>query len=906
MNKTLRTTIVIILAVIVFLFALLLILPYAFRGKIIDFAKKEVNEMLNAEVDFDKLSLSFIRDFPRATVGLKNLTVTGIDEFANDTLLHSEEIRVVVNLKSIFGDAGYEIYEVGLYDTDINAKVLQSGKANWDIVKETGEEEIIEEVTTEESSSDLNLKLHDLNVKNANITYIDEESNMVVYVKGFNHHTSGDLSLSTSLLETNTLIDALTFKMDGVDYVSKAEVELNVDIDADLDNMRFTLSKNHSRINAISFSLDGWLAVLDEGLDMDIKLLADDVDFKSILSMIPAVYAKEFTGLKADGNVDLNAYVKGQMIDEQYPAFDIKLVVENGWMQYPDLPKSLNNINISANVKSPGGDLDNMTVDVSRFSFNLGGNPFSANLSLKHVMSDPDFSASADGKLDLGMIKDFYPLEDGTQLNGLLTVNLGASGKMSYYEKEQYDKFRFKGSLNLNNMMVAVSGLSQDVSIQHAELNFNDRYVDVPSFKVNIGRNDISLSGKLENFIAYAFYDQTIKGQLNLSSGYLNLNDFMSGEEAATEAATEETPLSVIEIPKNIDFTLQAQFKELIYDKMQFANAKGVLKVKDGNVNIQNMAVDAFGGDMNVNGMYSTANPKEPKLNMDLKINEVEFTSIFSQVGLLQSFAPVLEHAKGRFSTTLSFNTLLGQDMSPDLSSFSANGRLSTKSVGLTGVPALTALANGLKQPELASPTLKNLALKFKINDGKLETEPFDMQVANVKMNLGGYTTLDKKLSYSGKVQLPDNLNLGRLSTVGFTIGGTFSSPKVNVNVEDIVSDIVDDAKEQLKQEVTQKVEEVKEKVDAELQKKKEEALKAAQEQAVRIQAEAQKAGEKLVAEAEKQGNELISKTNNAIAKKAAEVTAKKLVDEAQKQANELNRIAKDESDKLIKAAENL
>lgn len=66
-------------------------------------------------------------------------------------------------------------------------------------------------------------------------------------------------------------------------------MELNADINANLNKMIFTFFENSSRINAIPFAFAGWVKMLDDGYDMDLTLDAKKVDFKAILSMIPAI-----------------------------------------------------------------------------------------------------------------------------------------------------------------------------------------------------------------------------------------------------------------------------------------------------------------------------------------------------------------------------------------------------------------------------------------------------------------------------------------------------------------------------------------------------------------------------------------------------------------------------------------
>lgn len=906
MNQNVKKGLIISLSVFVVVFAALIILPYAFKDKIMKVAKTQVNTMFNATVDFDDINLSFIRRFPNASVKLENFRIVGIGEFKKDTLLASEDVDLVLNIKSLFSDKGYEIKKLQFNNSKVLAHVLPNGKANWSIMKEDTTSK-----TPDTTSMSFNLKLKDFVIDNADVIYWDEEGNMKAKILHLNHHTTGDLTADSSLLVTQTTIDSLSFAMDNVEYISKANVELNADINANLNKNIYTFSKNSSRINAIPFSFAGWFQLLDEGYDMDLTLNAEKVDFKAILSMIPAIYASSFEGIKTGGDVNMSGFIKGKMIGDNYPPFDFKLSVVNGWFQYPNLPKSLQNINIAGHITNPGKTLDETIIDLSKFSFNMGGNPFMAQMRIAYPMSDPELKMKAVGKINLGNISEIYPLDAGTKLNGVLDMNLDLGGRMSYYDNNQYDKFTFGGKMNISNMLVEMNSLPQDVSIGAANMIFNNRYIDLTTLQMKIGRNDLSANGKIENFVAFALHDKTLIGTLNMQSTYFNVRDFMTTDNSNPTANKEEkaaapadtSKLKVIEIPKNINFTMQAGFKQLIYEKMNFNNAKGILKIADGNMKIQDMGFQAFGGNLLMNGLYSTSDPKKPAVDFDISINEVLFTEIVKQVETLQKMVPIFEKATGKFSTKLSFNSLLKSDMMPDLASLIGNGSFSTKSVGLTNVPAINALASGLKINELSKTTIKDLGLLFDIKDGKLNTKPFDVKIGDVKMNIGGSTGLDKTINYAGKVQLPDKFKLGQFSTVNLKIGGTFAKPKVELDYMNTLNTLVADTKTKVAAEVNKQVDNAKAKALEEARIRKENALKTAQAEADKLRAEAQKLGDQLIAQAQKQGDALIAKATNPITKKIAETAAKKIVDEAKMKAADLNTKADSEAKKVIQKA---
>lgn len=84
-------------------------------------------------------------------------------------------------------------------------------------------------------------------------------------------------------------------------------------IDADLANNRFTFSRNTLRLNAISVGLDGWVELDGDAVAMDLKAGCDKVQFKDVLSLIPAFYTREFKNLTAGGGLSMELWARGEM-----------------------------------------------------------------------------------------------------------------------------------------------------------------------------------------------------------------------------------------------------------------------------------------------------------------------------------------------------------------------------------------------------------------------------------------------------------------------------------------------------------------------------------------------------------------------------------------------------------------
>lgn len=792
MNRTVKKTMKIAGITLGVILLLLLILPFAFQGKLAKLVKEEGNKMLNAQFDFRTLNISLLRNFPSASVSLEDFWLKGTGPFENDTLIQAGELTAAVNLFSLFGDGGYDISRIIVKDTRVHAIVLEDGRPNWDVMKPSPDAETPEDETVQET---FRIKLQKLSVDNLSVVYDDRQGGVFADLSRLEADCSGDFGSDRTVVDLKMETPSLTCRTGGIPLLNKVSLEADMDVDADLAGGKFTLRENMLRLNAIQLNLDGWLAQTKQGMDMDLRLNTNEVGFKELLSLIPAIYAKDFQDLKTDGKVTLNAFARGSMEgNTKVPQFEVNLDVKDAMFRYPSLPAGVEKINISALVRNAGGPLDATEISVAPFDFVLAGNPFSLNATVKTPVSDPDFHLTARGKLDLGKVKEVYPLDD-MQLNGLVQADLELGGRLSMVEKEQFEQMQAKGSLRLNQMKLVLKDMPP-VDIQQSVFTFSPRYLQLSETTVNIGKNDLTLDSRFENYLGYALKGSTLKGTLNVSSNHLNLNDFMSADTTAAvaEVPADTAAMGVIRVPENIDFQMQAAFRELLFDKMTLTDGKGTLLVRNGMVDMRNLSFNTMGGSVTMNGAYAAPQKKQPELNAAFDMRNISFAQAYQDLGLVQQLAPIFAGLKGNFSGNLQIDTPLDATMSPVMSAVQGKGALSTKDLSLSGVKFIDQVADIVKKPSLKEIKVKDLNIDFEIKDGRVTTKPFDLKLGDYNMNLSGSTGLDQTIDYTGKITMPADGIASKLGTVDMTIGGTFTSPKVGIDMASLARNAAEQA----------------------------------------------------------------------------------------------------------------
>lgn len=895
MKRFLKITATVVAVVLV----VAIVTPLLLRGKIGDIVKREANAMLAARLDFEKLDISLLRNFPNASLNLKGLTLVGTDRFEGDTIVAARRITVVVNLMSLVGDEGFEVRKIVLASPAVHAHKLADGAVNWDVMKPSGEADTT--AAEESAPSSFRLSVRDFRLTDAVIRYEDDSTGMELRTAPLSLRLSGDMSAESTQLDLDLLAGGVDFTQGGVPLLHDAELALDAEIDADLAEGRFTFSRNTLRLNAIEMRLDGWVQQVGDALAMDVSAGCSEVRFKDLLSLIPAFYKHEFRSLAASGELSMELWARGQMHGAQLPAFELKTEVHNGSFQYSSLPKAVTDINIAAKVSNAGGELDKTEVEISEFGLKMAGNSLSATGYATNLMSDPTFRATLSGRVDLGAIREVYPLEKGIDLAGRIAASMKLAGRMSDVESGRYERISASGSLVVEQLGLHVQQLPE-VFIRRAAATISPQAMTLGELGVTVGGSDLSATGQLTGYLGYLMRGEQLAGRLYVKSDMLDLNEIRAAVPADAEAESAEAekpaeeaaaaPAQAIVVPKNLNLSLNAELKKVLFEKMVITDIAGEMSVAGGTLSLDRLGLQLFGGKASASGRYSTAaDPAHPTLSLAASIAKASFPRTFEEIEAVRQLAPIFEKASGDYSLSIDMRTTLDAAMSPDLMSLTAQGEISSENVSVEGVEVFDKLADLLKNDKLRRIEARDLKIRFSIKDGRVTTEPFDLKMGDVNVNMSGTTGLDRTIDYTAKVTLPAGVG-GVLGAVNVGIGGTFTSPKITLGVQETVEQVVSNV--------------VSEHIDNLTGGRGGLLSDDTQTRAAALREEAQRAGEKLVEAAETQRQKLVDAAakKGALAKIAAEAAGDALVDEAKKQSKALLEEAEKQIQKLTQEAE--
>jgi len=829
MKKILKIIGIVLLLLVVFVIAA----PFLFKSQIEDAVKKTINKNVNATVEWEELDLSLFSSFPDAELKLKNLSVINKAPFEGDTLATSEELGLSLGIPQLFKGGPYSINELELHQAYINIKVDSLSNANYDIVKASTTEETPAEENAE--SSPLSLDIQHYEINNTRINYLDESTKTFLRITDFNHVGNGDFTADVTNLSTQT--NALvSFELDSVNYLKNNKLKLDADFEMDLANMKFTFLENEALINQLPLTFDGFIKINETNQEMDITFKTPSSDFKNFLGVIPEIYAKNLDGVETTGNFTVNGKINGIIDDEHIPMMDIAINSDNASFKYPDLPKKVDNIIIDAILKNETGLLADTYVNLNKLNFRIDQDVFSANGNFKNLTENPLINLTANGKLNLANIEQAYPLDMDMDLNGILTANLTANFDMNSIEKEQYQNVKSNGKASITNFKYKSPEIPNDVNIAKASLNFNTSKVTLEEMQIQSGQTDANLTGSLDNLMGYLFSDQVLKGRFNVKSNTFSVNDFMVAETKETttnkgtpeeKTTTETTGQEAIKIPSFLDARLDFTANKILYDDLTLNNAKGALIIKDETATLEKISSDIFGGNIGLNGNVSTKG-QTPTFDVKLNLNRIDIVESFKGLELLRNLAPIAKSLQGLLNTDVNLKGSLNNDLTPIMNSLggTAFAQILNAKVDATETPLLSKLNGQLNFIDLDNLNLNNLVANLSFADGLINVSPFNFNIKDIGIDVGGSHSFENVMNYNLKLNIPAKYLgseiAGGLASLTKTnledtkvelpigLSGSFDSPAIKLNMKqamtDLTQQIIASQKDQVKDQVKNEV----------------------------------------------------------------------------------------------------
>lgn len=787
------------------LIAILIAAPFVFQSQIKDMVKNFINQNLNANVEFSDVNLSLFKSFPQAHVEVTDLVITNFEPFKDETLATAKNLSFSMSIKELFKSAdegAIVVNTINLNQALLTLKTNAIGQTNYDIVKERPN-------SNEASSFAFDIK--DYKINKSALTYIDEGSNLILYITELNH--SGSAKFTNEISELDTKSEAnISLTMDSTKYLNNNHIKLDALLDLDLNNQKYTFKNNKGYINQLPLEFKGYVQIIEEGQDIDISFENPGSSFKDFLAVIPEAYSKNIETVETTGNFKISGIIKGKVTESTIPTLDISIKSDNASFKYPDLPKKVENIIIDTQIKNETGKSEDTYVAINTLNFKIDNDVFKSSAVIKNLTGNMLVNADIDGVLNLANLTKAYPIEMETALSGILRAKLNTAFDMNAIETNAYDRIKASGNASITDMVFSSDAMNHPMQISKADMTFNPSTVTLNSFNAKTGQSDIYATGTINNLIGFMLSKKVnLKGNFNVNSNTLALNDFMSEETSTSSSSTPTSKTTTsaegLKIPQFLECTITANANTVIYDNLNLKDVKGTLTIKDQQANLSGLSSKIFDGLLTISGIVSTKTDS-PSFNLKLDASNFDIAKSFNGLELLQSLAPIAKVLQGKLNTSINISGLLNKEFSPQLNTVSGNAfaELMTTDINENQSVLLSKLDGALNFIDFSKLDLNDLKANLEFANGKVNVKPMNFAYKDIGITVAGSHGFDKTLTYDAVFNVPAkylgsevNRLIGKINdndvnkiTIPVTanISGSFTNPQVKTDLTSGISNL--------------------------------------------------------------------------------------------------------------------
>ncbi len=840
-EKSKRIWLIVLLVPLIIFFGLILTLKLYFSSeRLKSFVIPKIEETTNRKVEISDISLSI---FPTIGVNIENFMISAqkSEEFEKKEYVSLKRLILDVKIIPLFSHR-LEINKVILDEPDIYLEINAEGIPNYGIDgRNIGDEKNFEVKT--ETTWKGSISLANFQINRGKLEFVDKKDNTRMLINNFNQR-----SRVSTLTGTNNVNFISEFEIDGISYGSVSSyfvehlplkgVQTSTYYPA-TDELVFDSVK--ASMKEIKMSMTGKITNTQNVPDFDLVITSEDSEFSHMLSLAPETLIKPGQDLKSEGKFNFKMKIVGEFDDNKMPVATGEFGLVNGTIKYAELPKSITNIKLTGSFEKTDRE---ESFSIEHFGFNIGNNPIAGNLAVSNF-DDPSISLKASGTLNLGEVKDFYPLEKGTELSGTVFGNVSVSGKANIPSEVKAD-----GRIVLKNLFIKIPDSQRAITNLSGHIIFNNHLIDSKDMFMNIGESDLKIKFTLKNYLSIVLKDDKNLAKpsalITLTSNQLRTADLISDREKESKGK-EEKPASMI-LP-GIDIKANVNIDKFVTEKFEFSNASGSVGISNAIVELQNFSVDIFRGNITTQGTLDLREPGSRPFDFKLDIVGVEANF------MLTKFTSFGNNLFGKFSMTTNLKGSLDDTLGLNQNSLLGNGNVQIHDGRFVGYPVMASIAGFTGIDELRQVDFQSWKNSFTITDGRILIKDLIISAGNTDFNVNGAQSFDGTLDYSVAIKLPQELSQklkvggtagqllntfkdkeGKL-TVNLLVSGNTSKPAVGIDargqqrqIEEAAGREIDKRKSELESKIreeTKKLEDsVKQKGVEELKKKGEDALK--------------------------------------------------------------------------------
>ena len=766
---------------------------YLTDEKLLSIVEPVLEEQLGRDISIGGFDLQLFRSLPDASIGIRDMAVHSPERGGSPSpdLASVQRVWVEVPLfpllknkihvKALHLDAPRVLVEV--YD-DLSTNLIELGE-NADTTTEYSDET--------SASALQEIAIEEIRIRDGQIGYVHADGTLLT-VAGLDTDLSARLA-ETAMLSGQVSVDDVFYETGGISYANHWAMALDVNAEAHLDSAWLRIDQAELTIQDLLLAVKGGVRNFNsEKITVDLAFDAPSAPVSSFWSLLPSTITKDMEGIQSQGFFEVEATLNGLLTEGELPALNANLSVRDGIISYPNLPSSIQGLNLDMN-------LTNEVLSIEQLQAQAEGTKIELAARISEFAS-PVLQGTLELEADLSQIEGYYPLEDSTVLSGTLLANAQFDGPLS-----EADNIAAQGLITFQNITYESTLIEQPIKDLNGQVRLDNEQIVFDAISLQTGQSDIQFEGLLSGYkglledpLTEKYEEPVFKG--SITSDYLNVTEQVSEDTTSSFVGPLELP------PLEVDVTLFASTFE--FNGYTLKEARGAFTMNERAMGFEDITANFMSGQLEASGDFDLQNPLSPVFNGAVSLKQLPVSEFFAAFPQMDSIVQLGNYLDGLFDSEASFGLTLDKDLQPDYASLRANGLFGAKQGSFGTMPLQTALSEYTGLSNLERLSVNEWSHAFRISGEKMHVQDLAFTAGEYGFNVNGSQSFDGGLDYQLRVELPEsasetiqnapvhsslgpvinvvntsltNPETGRI-TLDLLTRGTFADPEVTLNAE--------------------------------------------------------------------------------------------------------------------------
>jgi len=750
----------ILLGLLLILYLIVFAYVSANKKSIISQVTNDLSKKLNGTVTVGEVELSFLRSFPRASVVLRNVSITDTMYAQHHHAFFTArqvfaQLSIIKLLKKQSAVNGFKVERGSVYlYTDT------SGYTNTYLFRQKKDTSSANDVSAENNElksiilKDVRIiiddrkkqKLHDIVVNNLNIKLDDK--NITSYI----FSTKADM-----------MVHSLAFNLPAGSFIGEKKFEGNFDLKYDKKLKRLQFDGIDIKLSDHPFNLSGWFDLAGPDPQFSLNLHTRQILFPFVKSLVTKKIATALSIVDLDKKVDADAIIRGPLKGGD-PFINVKWNVKDTHLTTPFFDfenASLDGFYTDEVVAGLPRRDPNSRITISNFSASWHGLPVtSKNIEILNLYQ-PLLTCDLQSDLPLTKLNALIGSNVIQLKSGDGSINLTYKGPI--FKNNNTNSF-VNGVVSFKNGTVFYAPRDVELKNVNGSMSFKNSDVFIENLQCVVLNNKIVMDGHAKNLLTLI---NTAPNEVNIdwniyspSLNFTAFNYLLKPKKKTVHSNTTKGNLR--DVAKKIDAVLEEgklhvnlKAARLIYKKLEATDAVAdVLLLQDRYV-INKVSMQHSGGRVDLSGSLITQASNTHQANVNAFLYNVDVNKVFASFNNFGQDGITSQNLDGKLTADISASLIIDQDGKAYPNSIKSIVDFSLKDGTLTNFEPVKKLQNFLfKNRDFENIHFAELKDKLEIANQEIKINRMEIQSNVLTMYVEGVYSMKGNTDMSIQVPL--------------------------------------------------------------------------------------------------------------------------------------------------------